>query len=159
MTKTVSHVDALFGGQRLRFELQRDRETIDKLESAVSSVSACWGRFNSGDWTMKDVRTVLALAHPHVPVPGMLKKPELRSLANVMREAKGLPPKPEPTFLPPRGVNVEVIDRVLAVRPLATYAPLAGAILTAAFIGLPAAAAVFDESAPLLASEPETVAA
>ena len=153
---TVSHVDAMFGGRPVRFELLRDRETIDKLESAVSSVSACWGRFNSGDWTMTDVRTVLALAHPHVATPADPAVSRVRTLAETMAELNGRPLPPQPER---RGVPVEVIDKVLVTRPLATYAPLAGAILTATFIGLPPAAAVFDDRAPLTGPEPGAEAA
>lgn len=145
--ETVPYVDATFGGRRLRFQLERDRETIDKLEAVVGSVSACWGRFRSGDWTMSDLRTVLALAHPPVPPSGVPERPRLRSLASVMREVKGLPPIPEPVR---RGVDVDVIDRQILSRPLATYANLGGLIIFTAFTGLPPDEAVFDEDAPIL---------
>lgn len=161
MSEIVHHVDATFGGASVRFQLNRDHDTVTKLEDAVGSVSACWGRFNSGDWTMRDVRTILALAHP-APKQGRGMFVHLRPPLEIERAMAHLrgeryqrkAPPPEP-----RGVDPATIDAVTASRPLATYAPLAGAILAAAFIGLPKNAAVFDERAPLIAGPPAEEAA
>lgn len=154
--ETVSHVDATFGGRRLRFELYRDRETVDRLESAVSSVSACWGRFQSGTWTMNDVRVVLALAHPAPPTRLTGYSP--MSLSSIRARIEGRKEEVSQPPRQPRGVDLAAIDAVLARRPLATYAPLAAMILAAACYGLPAPAAVFDEDAAAPA-EPGSAAA
>lgn len=147
MTKTVNHVDAKFGGRRVRFELYRDRDTVDRLESAIGSVSACWGRFNSGDWTVNDVRAVLAMAHPAPST--RLSDYSPMSLASIRARIEGRKEQPA-SPRQPRGVDLSVIDAVLSQRPLATYATLASSIITAAFVGLPQAAASFDEDRPLL---------
>lgn len=144
MTKSVSHVDATFGGRRLRFELYRDRDTVDRLESAIGSVSACWGRFNSGDWTVSDVRAVLAMAHP-MPSARLADYSPM-SLASIRARIDGRT-EPAPTPRQPRGVDLSAIDAVLSQRPLALYGPLAAMILAAACYGLPAPVAVFDEDA------------
>lgn len=156
MTKSVSHVDATFGGRRLRFELYRDRDTVDRLESAIGSVSACWGRFKSGDWTVSDVRAVLAMAHP--APSARLADYSPMSLSSIRARIEGRKEQPA-TPRQPRGVDLSVIDAVLSRHPLATYAPLAGAIITAAFIGLPPYAATFDEDAPMTVPPSETEAA
>lgn len=138
---SVSHVIAKFGGRRLRFELPRRHDVITNLEKELGSVSAAWGRFKAGDWTMTDVAAILAAAHPPVPAP--LEEPRLsHQLAMV---AGGALPKPTT-----RPVTLQEIWPVMSRRAMATYAPLAAAVLTAAFIGLPAKSAVFDEDAPLI---------
>lgn len=140
--KLTHHVDAVFGGEHVRFILARDRSSIVALEQAVGSVSAAWGRFSAGDWTMNDVRSILVQAFPRSDRPA---EDALRSFL----------PRPTVGCISPRHETVEDhVDAVIGARPLATYAPLAGQLLTAAFIGLPTAVAVFDEDAVLLAPEP-----
>ncbi|MGG3810972.1 hypothetical protein ABEV34_04885 [Methylorubrum rhodesianum] len=144
MTKTVNHVDAKFGGRRVRFELYRDRDTVDRLESVVGSVSACWQRFQAGTWTMADVRTILAVSHP-APASRLSSYAPL-SLSSIRARIDGRT-EPAPTPRQPRGVDLSAIDAVLSQRPLALYGPLAAMILAAACYGLPAPVAVFDEDA------------
>lgn len=140
-TKLVNHVDAVFGGRSVRFQLHRDRTTVDRLEEAVGSVSACWGRFRDASWTMRDVRSVLALAHPGEKRP--LDRPVITGEA--LATAERLSGKSVPRTTEKRGADLSVIDTVIATRPLAMYAPLAMQVLTAALFGLPEDGATFEE--------------
>lgn len=141
MSKTVSHVDAIFGGKSVRFELSRSPDVIGPLEKDLGSINAAWGRFITGDWTIVDVATILAAAHPHIPVPA--KEPEL-SHQLAMMGGKTLTSKATRP-LSPREMGVMMMRR-----PLATYVPLAAAVLTAAFLGRPEGSPAIDEDAPLI---------
>lgn len=149
MTKTVSHVQAKFGGRSVRFELPRQPAAIGALEKEIGSIPAAWGRFGAGDWRIGDVRAILVAAHPAVKKP-----PQEPGLSHrlAMLEGKTIPPEM-------RAVPPERIDRVMTGRPFATYARLATLILVAALFGLPETDAVFDEDGALVAAPPPDEAA
>lgn len=155
MKTLVPHVDAIFGGKPVRFELYRDPSTVNDLEAAIGSANGAWGRFMLGTWTVGDIRTILALAHPKPADHGRglyhPLRPDLAAYPFGLNAAlRGVTiPKPVQPQRVPRGVPPDWIDRVLASRPLATYAGLAGLVLQAAMIGLPEPLARFDERSAL----------
>lgn len=64
MTDRLAHVDAVFGGESLRFELLR--EDLHSFEVVANTPAfALLARFTRGIWTIKDLYTVLRFAHPN----------------------------------------------------------------------------------------------
>lgn len=63
MTARVGHVDAVFGGERLRFELLRD-ELVAFETLAGAPAFDLLARFARGAWSVRELLTVLRFAHP-----------------------------------------------------------------------------------------------
>lgn len=63
MTARVGHVDAVFGGERLRFELLRD-ELVAFETLAGAPAFTVLTRLARGAWSVRELATVLRFAHP-----------------------------------------------------------------------------------------------
>ena len=135
---TVAYVDAIFGGERHRFELgARARPdlmnpSISPLEKHTgSAIYELFGRLRSGTWRTGDVHGVLFFAAP----------PRLRG-----------------PFWPLSNDRSE-IKAVLEENGIGPYAPLALQILTAELYRIPIKEAFFDESAILQSLQADDEAA
>lgn len=60
----VDHIDADFGGERIRFELPRDRKTLKILEASGAPAYLLFQRFAAGAWSRDDIARILSLAYP-----------------------------------------------------------------------------------------------
>lgn len=158
--KTVSHVDAVFGGRRLRFELQRDIHSLLDLENDLGSIRGCLGRFLDNTWRVSDVLTILARAHPapvqraDAPADPLRTVAGLDQASNALRRAAGLPERhtapapPAPPAGSRPGVNPGMLNRILSAAPPTVYAILAARILEALLYGIEPARAEWDEKNP-----------
>jgi hypothetical protein len=63
MNDRIAHVDAVFGGERGRFELMRD-ELVSLEVLAGAPAFALLARFARGGWSVRELVTVLRFAHP-----------------------------------------------------------------------------------------------
>lgn len=118
MTK-VDHVDALFGGERIRFRVApADLPSLEAL--LLGSAHQCFTKFAGGFWTLAELETVIAFAWP--------------SPDDAAPRGAGIP------------VDARLsVQRTLRRVPPGIYAELAMRILEAALFGLDQAAARFDE--------------
>lgn len=148
--ETVGHVDAIFGGKPVRFELARDAASLLSLELQVGSLRGLLGRFQEGTWLMSDVRAILARAHP---VTGGMSLGYERKPFQSFRAAQLMAALP----LPQKGVDPLQIDGTLGAAPPITYALLAARVLEAMLYGIEPARAAWDERQP--AGPPEEAAA
>ena len=136
-TNTVKAVDAIFGGEAVRFELQRDE--IRFLETGLGgSAYECLNRLVGGRWTVTDLLLVLSAAVPASYAGGN----DLSAGRRAMAKALG----------PHIASNVQAgehaaVQRVLTENPPARYAVLAMKILEAALFGIAPDIANFDEDA------------
>lgn len=142
MSKMVGHVDALFGGKRVRLQLARDIPSALAIEAQVGSLYALMMRFAdpAGGWTVNDVRTILARAHPEPR--GLFHGLDRPRVAPISGAA---PPDPPAQ----RGVPSDTLNPVFAGKPAATYAPLAALVLEAFLLGLRPDRAAWDERTAL----------
>jgi len=145
-SKTVGHVDAVFGGKRVRFELARDVGSVLALEQELGSLMAVGLRLERNDgWTLAEVRTILARAH--APAKG-----GLAGIERPFHVAPGLsrtPPAPPVQ----RGVDPLTIDPTLSAAPTGTYRALAVLVLEALMLGVPPERAVWDERQSTILAE------
>lgn len=119
MTK-VDHVDALFGGERIRFRVAA--ADLPSLEALLGgSAYQCFTKFAGGFWTLAELETVIAFAWPS-PDGG--------------ERGAGIPADARLS-----------VQRTLRSVPPGIYAALAMRILDAALFGLDETAACFDERA------------
>ena len=79
MNERVSHVDAVFGGERMRFELLRD-ELVSFEVLAGAPAMTVLGHYLAGGWSMRELVTTLRFAHP----AGYLRSGE--AVASALRE-------------------------------------------------------------------------
>jgi hypothetical protein len=156
------HVDAVFGGRPVRFELARDVHSLLALENDLGSLSGCLGRFVAGTWLVSDVLTVLSRAHPR---PRQGRQPEtivsmMQTVGSVeeatgsIREAVGLPARPSiqqrlpAAPAPTQGINPALLGGILSAAPPTVYAILAARVLEALLYGIEPARVQWDERNP-----------
>lgn len=65
-TEKVRHVDAVFGGKEVRFELAQDHFHFSLFEAQLDAKAAygCLQSFMDGRWSVHDVRVILRFAYP-----------------------------------------------------------------------------------------------
>lgn len=156
----VSHVDAVFGGRRLRFEIPRDIHSLLDLENSLGSIRGCLDRFIHSTWLVSDVLTVLAHAHPaprsrtDAPLDTRRTVASADEATNSIRRAAGLPERHTARLGPAApaerrpGVNPAMLNRILSSAPPTVYAILAARILEALLYGIEPARAQWDEKNP-----------
>lgn len=137
MVEQVEHVDALFGGKSVRFELWRSPQPMASVENIVGSAYEVLQRFFHGTWTATDLHRVLAAAY--TPNHGRLRQFGGLGLGGVDFMLMMIKP--------------DDVGLVLASGPHAKYAPLASKVLEAYLFGLPKADATFDENEGQAAGE------
>lgn len=148
----VGHVDAIFGGKTVRFELARDLPSLLKLEADLGSIRGALGRFESGTWLMADVRTILARAHPvgQDIFPGLTRPRAHDPLTGALLST--------PTA-PQMGCDPARLDATLGAAPPITYALLAARVLEALLYGVTLDRSRWDERQPVLADQAPAEAA
>jgi hypothetical protein len=137
----VGHVDAVFGGRAVRFELARDLPSLLKLETEIGSLRGLLGRFEAGTWLMSDVRAILARAHPveRGIFLGLTRHPAYDPITG---ERVHTPTAPQ------MGIEPSRLDPILGLAPPITYALLAARVLEAMLYGLPPERVAWDENNP-----------
>ena len=123
MSTKVRHVDAVFGGKPVRFEITDEPSTMHVLEHVVRmSPFEAFRRFADGTWTLKDVRSVLGLSYGG--------RADLKAIVD---GGAGLPRDLHP------------VRAALASGPPGPYAMLAAQVLEAYLFGIDPKLAKFDE--------------
>lgn len=135
-TETVGYVDAVFGGERLRFEL--DRKDIPGLEAMLGgSAYQVFTKFAGGFWTIRDLEGVLSASVPAQveDAADRNNRAMLFKMARMMGES-GFS----------HGAVSPYVQGVLRKNPPARYAVLAMRVLEASLFGIAQADASFDET-------------
>lgn len=149
MTVLLKHVDAVFDGERRRFELERRH--IAAFENALGdSAFAAMKRFFEGTWLFRDVEKVLVYSHPDVGATEVEKQ-----FSALLRSIETHQTAMSPSFASIGTARTDRrISELLVEHGHARYADLAGKVLAAAVMGLAPDEAHFDDGS--LDADPES---